>query len=1487
MTSRNIFPGIGLAIPSSCMGPVLDNMSLSDVTVTNLLTANNVNVTGTIVIQNIIESLIIKTDMLEEFTLGAGVTVANSLYLTNPTLMAGFDVYDTSGTILRGQVYLRGTSTAYDAALRMTSGPSGAFIFEGATVPYMTLFNDTGVGKMLIDRIAPNATTAVSIDSLVVGYSTAVIPGGVRYNSNVLEVCNNLGVWGPTFTAGGSIDIVNRVISLAATISATNATLTNLYGDVLLGVTAQSLVISPTSLLLPGAMRYDSGTGGMSFSDGVVWKSINTTAYSGGNSISVSGGGVVSLNGDVFVNSIRALTTPNTTFISLTSADATVAHTPLQYYASARTGDTAQLIFGQGSGAFGAAVIKHNYVGLADPTNSVRLGVLTMEDIFIGYGGGYSSIRQPTIIGAGTTIAGNLGFGAGNLSVYTGTARKNVALIDPTSSAVISNGILATSNTVYFYPTNVTATDTRYIFSNILGGVGGQAFSIDPWSTDSTIYVSTDTSKFVYRARINNVDATPWASSAGTNGVSGVTHDYVVIGQTLATTPIKGSFATDTSGHAKIYNGAAWKFLVPMDGTTKIAECDGMASATNPVKFYPTSLTAIDNSFVFSNINPGTGSESFVIDPWASNSTVYLTSNSDSFQYRARVGIVDATIVIESAGVACVNGVRHHLMLVGQDLPTTPLLGSFATDASGYMKMHTGAAWKFLVPMDGSTKMAECNGLMTAANPTLFYPTSVTGLDMDYAFHNIAGGSTKKYTIGVWESTDMTYLTTDTSNFVCRAKINNTAALGWASSVGANGVSGVQHDFMVVGSTLANTPVLGSFATDVATLSMKYHTGTAWRYLTSMDTSSILSANGIVSTANPVIFYPTSLVAIDNSFTFSNINPPGLGGETFSINPFTTDHRIYVTTDSNNFSYRGKINNTDALTWASTAGTTGNSGVLFDYMVIGQALATTPILGSFTTDLATTSLKFHTGAAWKYIVHMDTTTKLAEADGIVGSASSMIFQPTSLTASNRTFIFRNTNGGGDESYNIAVMDTTSRVLMTTYATRFSYRGSVNGAIETTWASSSGNDGVNGVLFDYMHIGQNIVSAPLLGSFATDSAGYMKYYNGTAWKYLAPMNITSKLAEVDGIKATNNNVYFYPSNALATDTRYLFSNISGGSGGQLFVVEPWAFDDTVYVSLYATNFVYRAKINDLDATNFIMSAGAGGVNGVTYDYMAVGASLATTPILGSFANDAGGFLKFYNGAAWKFLTPMDTSTQKAEMKGIVVTDPASFVVNPASAVDVDTTITFSNSSTAGSEGFEMYMTSLSNYISMRTLKPMALYNHTIDGTAHTPWVQVDNDGAKMQHMIIGTNINTTPVAGSTIYTGSALKIHNGTTLDTYAKLTDIPTIHYNVYATVSCGIVDGSPSHTMQFSTGGAVFMYPTNAGVFGVDWPALPAPYAYYFTVTIQKMAFQTQANLRFRVVQGGYYTQVYPSIDGADTTFALITPGQIIVSVLGSVYST
>lgn len=1476
MTSRNIFPGIGLAVPSTCMGPVLDNITVSDITVTNLLTANNVNVTGTITIQNIIESLIIKTDILEEFTPGAGVTINDVLYLTNPSLLASYDVYDTSGTTLRGSVSLRGSSTAYDAALRMTNGPSGAFIFEGATTPYMTLYNDAGVGKMLVDRIAPNASTTVSIDSLVVGYSTAITPGGLRYNSNVLEVCNNLGVWGPTFTAGGSIDITNRIISLAATISATNATFTNLYGDALLGVTAERLVISPTSVLLPGAMRYNAGT--MQFSDGTIWKTFASDVYTAGNSITVSGANVISLNGDVFIDSIRGLTTPNTTFISLTSADATVPHTPLQYYASARVGDTARLIFGRGGGTYDSAVIKHNYVGASDTSNSIRMGVVGMDDVFVGYGGGYSSIRQPTIIGAGATIEGNLGYSGGNLSVYAGGSRKNVALIDPTSNAVISDGIITTNNDVTFYPTDVAATDMRYIFSNIINDIGGQTFMIAPWATDGSVYVSTYSPSFVYRSRINGIDATPWASSIGVGGVSGVRHDYVAIGETIATTPVKGSFATDANGLMKSYNGTAWKFLVPMDGTTRMAEANGIVTSASPAYFYPTSAVNTDQDYIFSNVNGG-GGQNYVISTRSTGDVAYLTSNTASFAHRARINNAPETAWAITEGTNGVSGVRHNYMVVGSATATTPVLGSFATDvATTSLKYHDGSAWRFLTSQS-STGMIYGDGLISTANPVSFEPTSIVAIDNAFAFRNIAGSGGQTFWIEPRSSLDMVYVTTDAENFEYRGTINGTYPMTWASSAGISGVNGVRFDYMVVGSGLATTPILGSLTTNVASNSLRYYNGATWKQLVGMDpVTKMVEADGMVSGSPEVRFYPTSLTKINSDYVFSNINGI-VGGQKYTIGVWESADIVYLTTSSANFTHRATINGNPAYSWVSSLGTNGNEGVMYDYMVVGPNLGTVPVLGALTTDTASSSLRFYNGAAWKQLVGMDAVTRLAEANGMVSASGSMAFRPTSVTALDSRYIFHNINGAGGQSYAIDPWAADNSVYLTTYSNNFVYRGKINNTDSTVWMSSAGVNGASGVRHDYTLIGQTLATTPLLGSFASDTTdSVMKYYNGAMWKYMTPMSTTTKMAECTGIISSTNIINFYP--VTNDDTRYIFANAS--TSGQSYAIDPWAADNSVYLTSYSDNFIFRGKINNTESTVWMSSAGTNGASGVRHDYTLIGQTLATTPLLGSFASDAtDNVMKYHNGAEWKYLTPMSTGTRRGEMQGITMTN-ANFEMRPTASAD--TTLSIGNDTTSGSNGFEVQVNT-SDHTSIRTKKTTASYEHTIGGVLDIPWITLNDSGASAQFLMLTNTFASPPIAGAIRFDGTSMLVYNGVQWSAIPTFATLPAVHYGVWATISCGMSGGVPNHSLIDASNSPTFPYTNTPGVVGVDWIALPAGYSWYFTVTIEQMATGTQSNLRFKVVQGGYYAQIYPNIEGVNTTWAAVTSGQIIISVVGTVY--
>jgi len=398
------------------------------------------------------------------------------------------------------------------------------------------------------------------------------------------------------------------------------------------------------------------------------------------------------------------------------------------------------------------------------------------------------------------------------------------------------------------------------------------------------------------------------------------------------------------------------------------------------------------------------------------------------------------------------------------------------------------------------------------------------------------------------------------------------------------------------------------------------------------------------------------------------------------------------------------------------------------------------------------------------------------------------------------------------------------------------------------------------------------------------------YNGTAWKFLAPLDETTKLVEANGIESLGNIVNFNPSNTTAANTNFIFSNRSG-SGGQEYSIDPWADNNTVYVTSFSDNFIYRGKVNNVGATPFMLSAGVNGVNGVNHDFMLVGSSLATTPVLGSFASDAAGFLKMYNGSAWKFLTPMDTALQRAEMQGIVMTNNT-FEVRPTSAVNVATKLSIGNNSSTGSSGFEIDLSGTVSDVIVETKKDNAKYRHTIEG-APQDWVSLSNTGATYGHMKIGTLSPSVPSAGQFRYwtPTNVLQVYNGTAwLNVYAGPLPTPeVVYYNVFATIQCARVGGNPQHTLLTSTGSPTFPYPTGAGLVGVDWVALPAGWSYFFTVTIQRMSFGTQSLLRFRVTQGGYFAQIYPTLEGTDRPWSdVIDPnGQILISVVGNVYRT
>lgn len=701
MSSRQGFPGIGLATPPNCFGPSLDNITVNTINVSGTLTTNNMTVTGTISAGTIVETIIIQANFFEEYTAGAGLTINSPMYFGRSGVQTRHTVYDTSGSTATGFVNVTGYSPSYASALRYTNTANGAFIFEGS-IPYATIYNDGGVGKMLIDKIAPNATSNVDVSNLVIGFSSTTTPGGLRYNNNNIEVCNNLGVWGPVgdpgtiYTGGANIDVTGGVISLVASPSVTNITTS---GTVSVGT---NLTVTGTSTM----------TGQITANGG-----ISTTALS-------SSGAITSLG---IINANAGISTTTMTASGLITANGGISSTTLSTSGNATIGGTLGVTSTTTlTGALTAnGGISATNVGT---TGNITVGGTLTSTGLITANGGISTTSMSTT--GNFTVGGTLGVtstttltgaltanggistttvgASGNITTSASLNSNRLAVTDSTNTANIVMSRLANSGTGdsnfniaagrgvvtngpgdvvvrmgMYYGTSASAlidfhrggvgTDGYMsFFTNgsrkmIIGNSGTVAFIPVGADTAMTIFDSTmgnATTKNIYYG-VSQTNNNAACIRYGHNS-SGSLANYLALGlvgkeETLCITG---------DGYVGIgKNNPSY----PLDVVGNISLTGNIY---NLQSISPSSGTVSSYNVEFKN-NSGTSTGGLIISPWVDNRCIMTFVGTSNHNIRSRINSVDNTTFMTINN----NGVTHNYFVLGD---------TNLTVANGAMRMRPG-----------------------------------------------------------------------------------------------------------------------------------------------------------------------------------------------------------------------------------------------------------------------------------------------------------------------------------------------------------------------------------------------------------------------------------------------------------------------------------------------------------------------------------------------------------------------------------------------------------------------------------------------------------------------------------------------------------------------------------------------------------------------------------------------------------------------------
>lgn len=225
---RNIkSPGLEFGASDQYRTPVPENLNVKTVGA-ELLGVTNLNVTGTFSYSNVNASLTTQTSVLEEYTVGQGIQLANNLRINNNNTFFQIPVWDTSGVTLGGYVNLGGYDTGIANTMPVTNTSDGGVSFYNTNglMSYITK-NGPDVGTVSTDRIT-SITPSLGVEAinLVIGSNSGTRAGSIRFSGNVLQYCDNFGSYitlsaagGSSLIAGNGISIVGNTVSLQSVIA--------------------------------------------------------------------------------------------------------------------------------------------------------------------------------------------------------------------------------------------------------------------------------------------------------------------------------------------------------------------------------------------------------------------------------------------------------------------------------------------------------------------------------------------------------------------------------------------------------------------------------------------------------------------------------------------------------------------------------------------------------------------------------------------------------------------------------------------------------------------------------------------------------------------------------------------------------------------------------------------------------------------------------------------------------------------------------------------------------------------------------------------------------------------------------------------------------------------------------------------------------------------------------------------------------------------
>lgn len=508
-------PGIDYGASSVYRDNVPDNLQVTSIGASQL-GVSNLNVTGTFSYTNINASAIVETNQLKEFTSGAGIQLINSMTLVGSLTTLKFPVFDNSGSAITGYATLGSYDPFIANTMDFRNSSTGGFAFYNTNGLIASLTkNGANQGMLTTDSVFPvNAAVGVTINSAVIGDSTCVTAGSLRFHGGVLQYADISGTYntisvGTAYTGGANINVAGGVISLNGNVNTNQVTagtmLTNILsfanttnGQINLattntyicnsaglqsanlqvdGTAKMTITPSATGLWVGGSVLYPSYSlmsavvigasaptvpGGMRFSGGALQYCDNTSTWQTliGNTLAGT------FTATTLVSNYSAATTYGLQVIN--SANATLENLASFLAPALPDGSKSRLLFGRSETTNNAAYIDYNFVVAGSASNSLGLGLVGFPNL-VTVTQGTTTINNALSCASDLAVMGNTTVSQ-LLTVTGATALNGGASVSGSSTGSIISAVNNASGSTVLVFSGLTPNITSSQVSQIVFG---------------------------------------------------------------------------------------------------------------------------------------------------------------------------------------------------------------------------------------------------------------------------------------------------------------------------------------------------------------------------------------------------------------------------------------------------------------------------------------------------------------------------------------------------------------------------------------------------------------------------------------------------------------------------------------------------------------------------------------------------------------------------------------------------------------------------------------------------------------------------------------------------------------------------------------------------------------------------------------------------------------------------------------------------------